>query len=76
MGVLWELRSLGVLSGSHVKMAGASTGALAVATYNSSIDVESTMAALLELARDTRSEGVFGRLGRWVGGWVCSWVIN
>lgn len=62
LGVLWELRDLGLLRG-QVKMAGASAGSLAVATYNCGLTVEQTMSALLAFAADCRAKGTRLRLG-------------
>lgn len=61
-GVLWELDKLGILKGK-VKMAGASAGSLAIATYNCGLDVDKATEALFSFAADCRAKGTRYRLG-------------
>eukprot|EP00195_Chlamydomonas_chlamydogama_P016101 CAMPEP_0202891716 /NCGR_PEP_ID=MMETSP1392-20130828/1710_1 /ASSEMBLY_ACC=CAM_ASM_000868 /TAXON_ID=225041 /ORGANISM="Chlamydomonas chlamydogama, Strain SAG 11-48b" /LENGTH=529 /DNA_ID=CAMNT_0049575549 /DNA_START=201 /DNA_END=1792 /DNA_ORIENTATION=+ len=61
LGVLWELQRLGLLR-DRVQMAGASAGSLAIATYNSGLDVTKATSALHEFAAECRSHGTRYRL--------------
>eukprot|EP00197_Chlamydomonas_leiostraca_P004486 CAMPEP_0202860012 /NCGR_PEP_ID=MMETSP1391-20130828/1896_1 /ASSEMBLY_ACC=CAM_ASM_000867 /TAXON_ID=1034604 /ORGANISM="Chlamydomonas leiostraca, Strain SAG 11-49" /LENGTH=525 /DNA_ID=CAMNT_0049539131 /DNA_START=249 /DNA_END=1826 /DNA_ORIENTATION=+ len=67
LGVLWELRRLGILPPpghpQALKMAGASAGSLAIATYACGLDVDKATQALFAFAADCRSNGTRGRLG-------------
>ncbi|GFH28427.1 patatin [Haematococcus lacustris] len=66
-GVLWELAKLKVLpppqSPGAIKLAGASAGSLAIATYACGLDVDNATEALFAFAADCRAKGTRGRLG-------------
>ncbi|MEW5301831.1 MAG: hypothetical protein WDW36_004666 [Sanguina aurantia] len=62
LGILWQLSELGLLRG-RVRMAGASAGSLAIATYNSGLTVQAATDALFSFAADCRAKGTHFRIG-------------
>jgi hypothetical protein len=66
LGALWELERLGLAAAGRgsAGMAGASAGALAIATFNCGISERDAKEALRTFAEECRSGGTSGRLSK------------